>query len=76
MPSGQNEGTANFPYQILLVGFHLQYSDDDCTTVFLKWLDFRINFPWKLSIPPKNLQSILEQKFTPMWPLNWGQADI
>ena len=25
MPSGQNEGTANFPYQILLVSFHLQY---------------------------------------------------
>ena len=25
MPSGQDEGTANFPYQILLVSFHLQY---------------------------------------------------
>ena len=38
MPSGQNEGianaftyiegTANFPYQILLVSFHLQYRND------------------------------------------------
>ena len=25
MPSGQNEGMANFPYQTLLVSFHLQY---------------------------------------------------
>ena len=25
MPSGKDEGTANFPYQILLVKFHLQY---------------------------------------------------
>ena len=28
MPSGQNEGMGNFPYQILLVSFHLQYRND------------------------------------------------
>ena len=26
------EGTANFPYQILLVSFHLQYRDDKSTS--------------------------------------------
>ena len=36
MPSGQNGGTANFPYQILLVSFHLQTRHEDCATVFLK----------------------------------------
>ena len=40
MPSGQNEGianaftyikgTANVPYQILLVSFHLQYRNENC----------------------------------------------
>ena len=30
MPSGKDEGTANFPYQILLVKFHLQYRNDNC----------------------------------------------
>ena len=29
MPSGQDEGTANFPYQILLVIFHMQYRNAD-----------------------------------------------
>ena len=42
MTFGQNEGTANFPYQISLVSFHLQYRNEDCATVFLKWTDFRI----------------------------------
>ena len=30
MPSGKDEGTANFPYQILLVEFHLQYRNERC----------------------------------------------
>ena len=29
MPSGKDEGTANFPYQILLVKFHLQYRNGE-----------------------------------------------
>ena len=29
-PLGQDGGTANFPYQILLVKFHLQYRNDNC----------------------------------------------
>ena len=35
MPSGQNEGTANLPYQILLVSFHLQYRNVKCSKLFL-----------------------------------------
>ena len=39
MPSGKDEGTTNFPYQILLVKFHLQYRNVECWTEFFGYFN-------------------------------------
>ena len=51
MPSGQDEGTANFPYQILLVKFHLQYRNDQFLIVEQWGIECHMSIPknvWNL----------------------------
>ena len=56
MPSRQNEGTANFPYQTLLVSFHLQYRNVYSDVIYKLNEDFVIGLVEGAKKKPKSLK--------------------
>ena len=64
MPSGQNEGTANFPYQILLVSFHLQYRNDYFFVLDILALELVPAFYFSLALSSRDFADSFDEEPT------------